>query len=138
MEFLQRFPIQPTLLYCIAIAAILVYIPFLLVAYGRMQVGIEALATPRAVLDKLPQYAQRATWAHQNSFEAFTLFATGALMAYVTQVETPLAAGAALIHVLARSLYSVFYILNVPILRSLMFGIGSLGTGTLIDRKSVV
>jgi uncharacterized MAPEG superfamily protein len=69
--------------------------------------------------------AQRATWAHQNSFEAFMIFAAAALMAYVTGQNSSLATGAAIAFVIARSLYSVFYILNIPVGRSLMFGIGS-------------
>jgi uncharacterized MAPEG superfamily protein len=52
-------------------------------------------------------------------------------MAYVTGVDSPLAAIAAIAFVVARSLYSVFYILNVPIARSLMFGVGTLSSGTL-------
>jgi len=33
------------------------------------------------MFDKLPPYAQRATWAHQNSFEAFIMILAAALMA---------------------------------------------------------
>ena len=131
MEFLQQFSVPARLLYCIAIAALLVYAPFLVVALGRVQAGYDMTA-PRALFDKLPAYAKRATWAHQNSFESFSLFTAGALMAYVTQVSSPLAVAAAFAYVLARSLYSVFYILNVPLLRSLMFAVGSLSIGTLM------
>ncbi|MBW4646089.1 MAG: MAPEG family protein [Goleter apudmare HA4340-LM2] len=125
-------PVSIALLYAIATAALLIYLPFLLVAYGRVQIGLEALSTPRAMLDKLPPYAQRAAWAHQNSFEAFMVFTAAALMAYVTGVNSPLATIAAFTFIVARFLYSAFYILNIPLLRSLMFGIGSLGSGTLI------
>lgn len=129
---LSALPVSTILLYSIAAAVLLVYLPFLLVAYARVQIGYEALATPRAQFDKLPPYAQRATWAHQNSFEAFMLFATAALMAYVTGVNSSTAAVAAIAFVVARLLYSVFYILNIPLLRSLMFAIASLGSATLI------
>ena len=118
------------LLYCIAAAAVLIYLPFLVVGYARMSVGYDTRA-PRAMFDKLPAYAQRATWAHQNSFEAFMIFAAAALMAYVTGQNSSLATGAAIAFVIARSLYSVFYILNIPVGRSLMFGIGSLSTTIL-------
>ncbi|HEY9795468.1 MAG TPA: MAPEG family protein [Leptolyngbyaceae cyanobacterium] len=118
------------LLYCIAAAAVLIYVPFLVVGYARMSVGYDTRA-PRAMFDKLPPYGQRATWAHQNSFEAFMIFAAAALMAYVTGQNSSLATGAALAFVIARSLYSVFYILNIPVGRSLMFGIGSLSTTIL-------
>jgi len=118
------------LLYCIAAAAVLIYLPFLVVGYARMSVGYDTRA-PRAMFDKLPAYAQRATWAHQNSFETFMIFAAAALMAYVTGQNSSLATGAAIAFVIARSLYSVFYILNIPVGRSLMFGIGSLSTTIL-------
>jgi len=118
------------LLYCIAAAAVLIYVPFLVVGYARMSVGYDTRA-PRAMFDKLPPYGQRATWAHQNSFEAFMIFAAAALMAYVTGQNSSLATGAAIAFVIARSLYSVFYILNIPVGRSLMFGIGSLSTTIL-------
>jgi uncharacterized MAPEG superfamily protein len=119
------------LLYSIAVAAVLVYLPFLLVAYGRLQAGYDTSA-PRAIFDKLPSYAQRATWAHQNSFESFGLFAAAALMAYVTQVDSASAAYAAIAYLVARLLFSLFYILNLPLLRSLMFGIGSVAIATLM------
>ncbi|MBE9224636.1 MAPEG family protein [Phormidium sp. LEGE 05292] len=119
-------------LYCIAVAIVLVYVPFLLVAYARVNLGTQALATPRAMVDKLPAYAQRATWAHQNGFEALMIFAPAALMAYVTGVNSTLAVFAGLTFLVARLLYSVFYILNVPLLRSLTFAIATLCSGTLI------
>ncbi len=119
------------LIYCIIAAAISIYLPFLVVAYGRVQAGFD-MAAPRALFDKLPAYAQRATWAHQNCFEAFSLFAAAALLAIVTETFEPLAVGAAIAHVVARFLYSGFYIANVPILRSLMFGVSSATTGTLM------
>lgn len=121
-----------TFLYCIAGAIVLVYVPFLVVAYARVNLGTEALATPRAIVDKLPAYAQRATWAHQNGFESLMIFAPAALMAYITGVNSTLAVFAGLTYLVARLFYAVFYILNVPLLRSLMFAIATLCSGTLI------
>ncbi|MEH2405551.1 MAPEG family protein [Nostoc sp.] len=119
-------------LYSIAAAAVLIYLPFLVVAYARARIGYEMFSTPRAMFEKLPPYAQRATWAHQNTFEAFMVFAAAALMAYVTGVNSYIAQVAAIAFVVVRLLYSIFYILNIPLLRSLMFGIGILGSATLI------
>jgi len=118
-------------LYSIAAAAVLIYLPFLVVGYARMRIGYDTSA-PRAMFDKLPPYAQRATWAHQNSFEAFMIFTAAALMAYVTSVNSLTATVAAIAFIVARLLYSIFYIVNIPLLRSLMFAIGSLSSGTLI------
>ena len=68
------------------------------------------MAAPRAMFDKLPPYAQRATWAHQNSFENFMVFSAAALMAYVTGVNSQTSLFAAIAFVVARLLYSIFYI----------------------------
>ena len=118
------------LLYSIVGAVILAYAPFLVVAWGRLQNGYDQSA-PRAMFDKLPAYAQRATWAHQNSFEALTIYGLAALMAYATGVESDWAKIAAIAFIVARLLYSVFYIANIPLLRSAMFAIGSLSGWTL-------
>lgn len=118
-------------LYCIAASAVLIYLPFLTVSYARLKVGLD-LAAPRAMFDKLPPYAQRATWAHQNSFEAFMIFTAAALMAYITGQNSNTATLCAITFVGARLLYSVFYILNVPLARSLMFVIGGGCSAALI------
>ncbi|MBF2049556.1 MAG: MAPEG family protein [Leptolyngbya sp. IPPAS B-1204] len=127
----MQLPTSALLLYGIVAAAVLVYVPFLVVVYGRVKAGYD-IAAPRALFDKLPAYAQRATWAHQNSFESFSLFTAAALMAHVTQVDGPSATGAVLAYLSARLLYSSFYILNLPILRSLMFGVGSASIAVLM------
>jgi len=117
-------------LYCIVVAFLLIYLPFLAVAYARLNIGYDYCA-PRAMFDKLPPYAKRATWAHQNSFETFMIFAVAALMAYATGVNSPLAVWAALTFITVRLFYSVFYILNIPVLRSLMYAIGLVCSCTL-------
>jgi uncharacterized MAPEG superfamily protein len=123
-------PVSAILLDCIAAAAALVYAPFLVVAFARLQLGYDR-AAPRAMFDKLPAYAQRATWAHQNSFETFMLFSAAALMAFVTGVDAEAAGWAAIAFTIARLFFSVFYILNVPLGRSFMFAISSSCTATL-------
>ncbi|MBV9386674.1 MAG: MAPEG family protein [Chroococcidiopsidaceae cyanobacterium CP_BM_ER_R8_30] len=128
---LPQLPASTILLYCILAAAILIYLPFLAVSYARMKVGLD-LAAPRAMFDKLPPYAQRATWAHQNSFEAFMIFAAAALMAYVTEQNSNIAVGSAITFIIARLFYSIFYILNVPLARSLMFAISGVCSITLM------
>ncbi|CCH65133.1 hypothetical protein RINTHM_6670 [Richelia intracellularis HM01] len=118
------------LIYSIVAAAALIYAPFLIVVYARFLIGYN-ISAPRAMFDKLPAYAQRATWAHENSLEVFMVFTASALTAYITAADNPLVGLAAITFVITRFLYSAFYILNLPMLRSLMFGIGSLGTVTL-------
>ncbi|MEL6494422.1 MAG: MAPEG family protein [Cyanobacteria bacterium J06623_7] len=111
-------------------AVILTYAPFLVVGWGRLQSGYD-MSAPRAMFDKLPDYAKRATWAHQNSFEALTIYGLFALMAYATGVDSSWGKIAAIAFLAARLLYSVFYITNIPLGRSLMFALGSLCGWTL-------
>ena len=59
------------------------------------------------------------------------VFAAAALMAYVTGVSSIEAVIAAIAFNIARLLYSIFYITNIPLLRSLMFGVASFSSGTL-------
>ena len=122
--------VNAILLYSIIGAVVLVYFPYIFVAISRVQVGLD-LSAPRAMFDKLPAYAQRATWAHQNSFEALIVYTAAATMAYITEVNSPWAVKAAIAFLLARLLFSVFYILDIPLGRSLMFVIGSTASITL-------
>ncbi|MGK7890297.1 MAG: MAPEG family protein [Leptolyngbyaceae cyanobacterium] len=116
------------LLASIVLAAVLIYVPYIVVVYGRLTAasGYDA-ANPRAMFDQLPDYAKRANWAHQNSFESFSIFTAAALMAYVTEQASPTVVYAVVAYLVARLLFSVAYILSIPALRSLMFGIGNIG-----------
>lgn len=122
--------VSAILLYSIAGAAVLIYFPYLLVAYARFQVGMD-LSAPRAMFDKLPAYGQRATWAHQNSFETFLVYLAAALLAYLTKADSSLVAGCAIAYPVSRLFFSIFYIVNIPLARSLMFGVGSFCTAAL-------
>lgn len=117
------------LLCSIVAAAALIYFPYLAVAVGRFQVGYE-MGAPRGMFDKLPEYAQRATWAHQNSWESFALYAPAALMAFTVGIPAEQVLSSVVIYLATRVTYSLFYILNVPILRSFSwaFSIGSIVT----------
>ncbi|MDX1977824.1 MAG: MAPEG family protein [Pseudanabaenaceae cyanobacterium bins.68] len=106
----------------IAIAAGLVYLPYVLVAYARLTSNFD-FAAPRAMFDRLPDYAKRATWAHQNSFEVFMLFAAAALMVFSTAKATDYTTQVIICFLASRVTYSLFYILNVPILRALSWAV---------------
>ncbi len=123
-------PPSQILLYGIAIAAGLVYLPYLVVAYGRVSIGIDMNA-PRAMFDRLPEYAKRATWAHQNSFETFALFAAAALTAYVSNAASDKTSLYVLAFLVARFLFSLFYVLNLPFLRSPMWAVSMVCIGSL-------
>ena len=125
------------LLYSLPIAAFLIYLPYMVVATERVKLAqsmedpMEAFGRPRFYTSKLPDYAQRANWAHQNSFESFIIYAPAAVIAYITGQESTAALLTVVAYLIARLLFSVFYILNVAPLRSLMFGIGSISIFSL-------
>ena len=124
------------LLYGIAIAAGLIYLPYILVAYGRLSIGMDMNA-PRAMFDRLPDYAKRATWAHQNSFEVFALFAAASLTAYVSNVASDKTSIYVLAFLGARFLFKLFYILNLPWLRSPMWAIGMVCIASLFGASLI-
>lgn len=124
-------------LYSLPIAAFLIYVPYMVVAAERvklaqsMETPMEAFGRPRFYTNKLPDYAQRANWAHQNSFESFILYSPAAVIAYITGQDSQSALVAVVAYLIARLMFSVFYILNIAPLRSLMFGIGSISIFSL-------
>jgi uncharacterized MAPEG superfamily protein len=136
MDFLQlnflQLSVKPLLLIAIGVAAALVYLPFLAVGAARVSSGYD-MGAPRAMFDKLPEWGKRATWAHQNAWESFLLFTAAALMAYVSGANGSSVRMAIATYLGARLLFPVFYIVNVPILRSLMFAVGTGSIFTLMS-----
>ncbi|MFN9933661.1 MAG: MAPEG family protein [Cyanobacteriota bacterium] len=93
------------------------------------------LAAPRAMFERLPAWGKRASWAHQNSFEAFTLHAPACLLVLLAAPDLTTTAGvsaiAAWLHPLQRLGYVGAYVANLPPLRSLCWAGGILCTGLL-------
>ena len=111
-------PPQQVLFWAVALAAGLVYIPYIVVAYGRVTSGFDPNA-PRAIFDKLPPFAQRATWAHQNAFESVTLFAPAVILVLLAQAASPYTNGVVVTYLVARVAHSLFYIIGIAALRGL-------------------
>lgn len=124
-------------LYSLPVAAFLIYVPYMVVAAERVKLAqsmddpMQVFARPRFYADKLPDYAKRANWAHQNSIESFILYSPAAVIAYITGQDSTAALLAVVAYIIARLLFSAFYILNIAPLRSLMFGIGSISIFSL-------
>ncbi|MFM7312814.1 MAG: MAPEG family protein, partial [Cyanobium sp.] len=72
------------------------------------------LAAPRAMFERLPAWGKRASWAHQNSFEAFTLHAPACLLVLVAALHGApagaLAVAAAWVHPALRLGYIAAYV----------------------------
>ena len=98
-------------------------LPYATVFIAKRGVAIDNRA-PRASLDQLRGWRQRADWAHRNHFEIFPLFAAGVIVAELThapQTRIDLLAGA---FVLTRLVYTALYVADRAAWRSIVFVIG--------------
>jgi uncharacterized MAPEG superfamily protein len=92
---------------------------------GRSQADFTPadLAAPRAMFERLPAWGKRANWAHQNSFEAFTLHAPACLLCLLVApsvlAAAPWVGVAAWLHPALRLAYLGAYLANLAPLRSL-------------------
>jgi uncharacterized MAPEG superfamily protein len=98
---------------------------------SRAQFTLDDLAAPRAMFERLPAWGKRASWAHQNCFEAFTLHAPACLLCLISGPTNGVAIAAAWLHPLLRVVYIGAYVGNVPPLRGLCWASGLLCTGLL-------
>jgi uncharacterized MAPEG superfamily protein len=100
-------------------------------ARSQSSFTIADMGAPRAMFERLPSWGKRANWAHQNSFEAFTLHAPACLLCLVVGVLSPIAIAAAWIHPALRLAYIGAYVGNVPALRGLCWAGGLVCSGFL-------
>jgi len=113
---------------CLSILVVLAsIIPLTL---GRIKAGysIDNMSAPRALFDKLPDFGKRAVWCHQNCWESISLHAPACLFCLLTLPESSLAIYASWVHPIARSIYILAYIFNVPAGRGLSWAIGLFST----------
>ncbi|MFM8259951.1 MAG: MAPEG family protein [Vulcanococcus sp.] len=126
-------PLEPAFAWSLLLAAGVVVASLVPLGAARSQADftIADLAAPRAMAERLPEWGKRANWAHQNGFEAFTLFAPAALLCLVAHVSAPAAIAAAWIHPALRLAYIGAYVANQPPLRSLCWAGAITCTGIL-------
>ena len=120
---------------CLAAAVVVASLIPLGAARSQADFTVADLAAPRAMFERLPAWGKRASWAQQNSFEAFTLHAPACLLVLVAAPDLTTTAGvsaiAAWLHPLLRLGYIGAYVANVPPLRSLCWAGAILCTGLL-------
>jgi uncharacterized MAPEG superfamily protein len=106
--------------WCVLIAGVL---PYLTVAIAKFRRGYDN-ANPRAWLDKQEGLRRRADYAHRNHFEAFPFFAAAVIIAQ--QLHGPQASidKLAVSFILARIVYTLFYLANRSTLRTVAFCAG--------------
>ncbi|QKZ03861.1 MULTISPECIES: MAPEG family protein [Pseudomonas] len=110
--------------WCVFIAAILIYIARIPVAKAMKEQGGYDNHNPRAQQARLTGLGARAVAAHQNSFEAFMLFAVGVLMAHTTQTQGWFVDLLAIVFIIARIVYLYLYLNDKASMRSLVWTVG--------------
>ena len=119
----------------LSFAALLISIALLYIARFSAKLEVKDLAALRSMFDRYPAWGKRASWAQQNSFEAFTVHAPAALLAVVAVLSghplPGIAVAAAWAHPLLRVAYISAYVFNVPLARSLAWFLGLLCSAIL-------
>ncbi|MBF7730679.1 MAPEG family protein [Pseudomonas sp. N040] len=114
-------------LWCVFISAVLIFLARIPVGKAmKGDAGGYDNHHPRAQQARLTGLGARALAAHQNSLEAFPLFAVGVLVAMVTQSQGLLINALAVTFVISRILFIVFYCADKPAQRSLCWFVGLL------------
>lgn len=106
-----------TALWCILAAGLLPYGFTIAAKSGR---GFSNHA-PRAYLDQVEGWRQRAHWAQLNSFEGLALFIGAVLTSHVVGGDEFTTNALAVVYVVARALYGLMYITDQAKMRSLMW-----------------
>jgi uncharacterized MAPEG superfamily protein len=111
------------------LAVVLIYIPRGVVAraQGKQPEGYDN-ATPRMQIGKLSGLGLRAQGAHENSFEALTLFAPAVLACELRHVDVGRTAALCLAFIALRTIYLGLYLGDKPSARSPVWGLGFLTT----------
>jgi len=119
----------------LSFGALLVSIVLLYIARFSSRLEFKDLGSLRSMYDRFPAWGKRASWAQQNSFEAFTIHAPAALLAVVAvlsgQALPVISVVVAWAHPVLRVAYIFAYLFNVPIARSVAWFLGLLCSGIL-------
>ncbi|KPU59317.1 MAPEG family protein [Pseudomonas fluorescens] len=110
--------------WCVFISAVLIYLARIPVTRAMKEQGGYDNHLPRQQQMLLTGLGARAVAAHQNSFEAFMLFAVGVLMAHTTQTAGWLIDCLAIIFVASRVIYLVCYWKDLAWQRSMVWLVG--------------
>ena len=110
--------------WCVFISALLIFVAKIPVAKAMNEQGGYNNHLPRQQQAQLTGFGARALAAHQNSFEAFMIFAVGVLVAHSTQTAGWLIDALAIVFVIARIIYLLCYWADLAWQRSLVWFVG--------------
>jgi uncharacterized MAPEG superfamily protein len=111
------------LIICLFIATLLPYLAKIPVAYAMQKAGGYNNHYPREQQATLQGFGARALAAHQNSFESLLVFSIAVLTAIATNNISTLVEGLAIVHIIARIFYHIFYLMNLAMIRSLIWSV---------------
>lgn len=112
------------LMLCLIFSALMILITKVPVAMAMADDGGYDNRHPRVQQARLNGFGARALAAHQNMIEAFPVFAAGVLLAMVTGATGFWASMLAVVFIVARIIYTIFYLGDFPILRSMTWTVG--------------
>lgn len=115
-----------TLLICLFIAILLPYIVRGIVAKHMGKLGGYDNNLPRLQQARLEGIGARAVGAHYNGFESLLIFAIAVLTAIATNHVTDMVQVLAIIYIVVRIAYNIFYLKDMASLRSLSWFVGLL------------
>ena len=113
-----------TLIICALIAVLIPYLAKVPVAFAQNKLEGYDNKHPRDQQSKLTGFGARALAAHQNSFESLVVFAVALAVVIATNNIYQATEMLAVVHIITRVLYCIFYYINQDILRSLVWLIG--------------
>lgn len=114
--------------WCVFISALLIFIARMPVAKAMKEQGGYDNNLPREQQARLTGLGARALAGHQNSFEAFMLFAAGVLMAHTTQTQGFVIDTLAIVFVCARIMFLLCYWADWAWQRTLAWVVGLICT----------
>jgi uncharacterized MAPEG superfamily protein len=111
--------------WCLLVALLLPYVLAGVGGYYRgRQFGSVDNHNPREQTAKLEGAGARAAAAQKNAWEALAAFTAAVLVAHLAGADPGQSSTAAVVFVAARVLHPIFYIRDLPPLRSLSFLVG--------------
>lgn len=116
-----------TLVVCVLLAVLMPYFAKIPVAIAMAKLGQYDNKHPRSQQAKLTGFGARTLAAHQNCFESLAVFAVAIAVVLGTNSVNAVTETLAVTHIVSRTLYCIFYWLNLDIIHSLVWFIG-LGT----------
>lgn len=109
---------------CLFISAWLPFLSKIVVAVAMSKEGRYDNQYPREQQKRLTGFGARALAAHQNSFEALLIFAVATLTAMTVGNLGLLIQISAIVFIISRICYHITYLLDWPMLRSLIWFVG--------------